>query len=340
MKKRLFLLFVGFACLYYLVRLAYNMPDIIHNKTGLITLPQGLKEWSAHLGDLVFFFLFTLIPYSILHRFYPGKQIGLAILLILISVPLLFFIRYWIGELSPAFDRFRPGTNRRLAIFFRSNLFYICIYTAFGISFYFIRYLYYKELQQKELVLQNRQSELSFLRSQINPHFLFNSLNNIYSLVYLRSDRSLEAIAGFSSLLRYMLYDTTQDVSLEKEVMYIRKYIELQKLRYEHELNTELETKGNLTSATIPPLLLIPFVENAFKHGEITAGIIIRVSTTGKQIQFFCRNKPSIAEKDNTGGIGLQNVKRRLELLYRDRHTLDIGDTQEFYTVKLEMNHE
>ena len=156
------------------------------------------------------------------------------------------------------------------ALFLTTTFFISSIFIIYGIVFYFIRYSYYKELQQRELLLQNRQSELSFLRSQINPHFLFNSLNNIYSLAYQQSERVLPAIAGLSDLLRYMLYDANEKVPLEKELEYIRKYIDLQRLRFEQPVKAEFIVPAIPAKFLIPPLLLIPFVENAFKHGEFS----------------------------------------------------------------------
>jgi two-component system LytT family sensor kinase len=123
-------------------------------------------------------------------------------------------------------------------------------------------------LQQVQLQLQNRQTELSFLRSQVNPHFLFNNLNNIYALVYEQSSQALPAIAGLSELLRYMLYNTSETVLLSTELNYIEKYIELQQLRFERPSLISANQNCSDENSKIPPLLLIPFIENAFKHGQ------------------------------------------------------------------------
>jgi sensor histidine kinase YesM len=215
------------------------------------------------------------------------------------------------------------------------------LYIIYGIVFYFIRYSYYKEMQQRELLLQNRQSELSFLRSQINPHFLFNSLNNIYSLAYQQSDRVLPAISGLSDLLRYMLYDANEKVPLEKELAYIRKYIDLQRLRFGQPIQADLHVAGKTDEVSIPPLLLIPFVENAFKHGDLSngSGLQINIYTSDQKLHVLCYNKKGSQAKDAGGGIGLENVKRRLSLLYPGKHVLAVEDKNDFFSVNLELNY-
>jgi LytS/YehU family sensor histidine kinase len=191
--------------------------------------------------------------------------------------------------------------------------------------------------------VQARQSELSFLRSQINPHFLFNSLNTIYSLVYHGSEKALPTIAGLSELLRYTLYDVTEKVPLEKEVSYIKKYIELQKLRFEKPVNVVFETEGDELKPYVSPLLLIPFVENAFKHGRFTREtdiLEILLKAGNGVIMFRCRNKIGIQQKDTSGGIGIENVKKRLKLLYAGKHHLDIKQNNDSFMVHLDLFYE
>jgi len=230
----------------------------------------------------------------------------------------------------------------KLRNFFDENLFFTCIYILYGIVFYFVRYAWHKELGQKDLLLQNRLAELSFLRSQINPHFLFNSLNNIYALVYENSPNALPAIAGLSDLLRYMLYDNNDKVPLEKELAYIEKYIALQKLRFEHAVKANINAHGNTKQTTIEPLLLVPFIENAFKHGDFSAdgkGFEAAVHVTPNKLHFYCYNTKGSGTKDAGGGIGLANIRRRLQLLYPGRYALDIGDEENAFTVNLELRY-
>lgn len=340
MNKRWPLFFLCFLIFYGLLHLAYDMPNIIHGSPRFMTGLASARGSTLLIADISSSFLFAFLPYLILFHFYPRKKIGQAILCILLALPVLFFMRYWADEMLMIRERASLSLpSVRLRTYFYNHLFYIIVYAVYGMVFYFIRYAYFNEMRQKDLLLQNRESELSFLRSQINPHFLFNSLNNIYSLVYLQSPNSLEAIAGFSDLLRYMLYDTLQDVPLEKEAHYIRQYIDLQKLRFEAPVKAGFQTSGPLAAVFIPPLLLIPFVENAFKHGTVDEDIVITLDTDKQQTRFYCQNRKMTGKKDSTGGIGLQNVQRRLELLYPGKHRLSVMDGPVFFIIKLEIDH-
>jgi two-component system, LytTR family, sensor kinase len=192
-----------------------------------------------------------------------------------------------------------------------------------------------------ELMLQNQSSELALLRSQVNPHFLFNTLNNIYSLVYKKSDDAPAAIMKMSSIMRYVLYDANTDkVLLEKEVEYLQSFIELQKLRILKKDFILVDVHGNMEGLTIAPMLLIPFVENAFKHGSKNVpspGIKIRLFVEKGQVTFEVSNyfRKGISVKDNTSGIGLSNIRRRLDLLYSGRYSLDIKQDQDIFYIKL-----
>jgi LytS/YehU family sensor histidine kinase len=193
-----------------------------------------------------------------------------------------------------------------------------------------------------EMVNQTQASELALLRSQVNPHFLFNTLNNIYSLVCKKSPDAPEAIMKLSSIMRYMLYDANTDfVLLEKEIEYLESFIELQKLRIRHADFVELNIEGEVGNKIIAPMLLIPFVENAFKHGSKTGplpGIRIRLVATPNQLLFVVSNhlkKNFLGPKDSIGGIGLQNIKRRLEILYPGKYTLETTQDNDIYSIKL-----
>ena len=195
---------------------------------------------------------------------------------------------------------------------------------------------------KSELMLEKKSGELALLRSQINPHFLFNTLNNIFSLVYKKSDDAPEAVMRMSSIMRYMLYDaTTDEVLLEKEIEYLRSFIELEKLRLRHKDFVELTISGEVGGRTIAPMLLIPFVENAFKHGSrnvANPGIRINLTIGEKQILFEVSNtirKNNPSGKDHVGGIGLNNIRRRLNLLYPGKYQLTICPGNDLFNVQL-----
>lgn len=191
-----------------------------------------------------------------------------------------------------------------------------------------------------QLEKQNLQSELALLRSQINPHFLFNTLNNIDSLIHINPELASSTIIKLSEILRYMLYEANTDkVSLEKEIIYLESLIKLNSIRYQNSDFIKFEFYGDLKNKFISPMLIVPFVENAIKHGakNITSpGIEIKIEVHENEIIFNIENYINISSfKDKTGGIGLNNVKRRLELLYNNRHSLEIEKSNNKFKVNL-----
>lgn len=191
-----------------------------------------------------------------------------------------------------------------------------------------------------ELDVQNQASEQALLRSQINPHFLFNTLNNIYSLVYQKASNAPEALMKLSEIMRYMLYDTSADmVLLDKEIQYLKSFIELHQLRLKNKDFVSFEISGDTSGKEIAPMLLIAFIENAFKHGNKSAaapGILIQLNCSKSEIRFKIKNyKNNSSPKDSLGGIGLANVKRRLELIYHDKYQLDIDESDDKFEVDL-----
>ena len=197
--------------------------------------------------------------------------------------------------------------------------------------------------RNKEKQNENLKTELSFLRSQISPHFLFNVLNNITALARLKSDELEPTVLKLSSLMRYMLYETDEDkVVIKNEVEYMQDYIALQRQRYGDELMLETVFDINEPWHTIEPMLLIPFVENAFKHGGSLIQhpeIYIYLAVDHNQLHFTVKNKFEEQEttKDKTSGIGLANVIRRLELLYPEKHSLLIDKKEDWFTVSLQV---
>ena len=198
--------------------------------------------------------------------------------------------------------------------------------------------------EQKSINIENEHllSEMKFLKSQINPHFLFNSLNNIYSLVQSKEDIAPDMLLKLSRMLRYMLYECNDNfVTIDKEIQYINNYIALQQLKTEYSQQIQFNFIEVDSSTKIPPLLLIPFVENSFKHSNIedinNGQVNIELSSTKTSIKFEIFNTiPEIKiTKDKTGGIGLENVKRRLELYYSDKYDLDISKINNKFVVKL-----
>jgi LytS/YehU family sensor histidine kinase len=215
------------------------------------------------------------------------------------------------------------------------------ISTGYGLLNYIVRQEKTREEKQKERL----QSELSFLRSQISPHFIFNVLNSIVYLIRSKSNLAETVTLKLSELLRYMLYDSQNlHISLEKELSYVENYIGLQRIRFEEDVDIQFTVTGEPSSQLIEPMLLIPFVENAFKHGigvVMQPEIIVDAKVTETTLRFEVKNKISpdmTGDKDNSSGIGLKNIQRRLELLYPHQHKLVIRQDDGWFYVTLMLN--
>lgn len=186
-------------------------------------------------------------------------------------------------------------------------------------------------------------AELSYLKAQINPHFLFNTLNSVYSLAIEKSDKTASAIIKLSSMMRYVINEAHFPlVSLEKEVNYIRSYIDLQRIRFGDAVSLRFDVNGQIQGLQIAPLILIPFIENAFKYGvnaEENSDIKIIITVSQRTLlMMVSNNKVAVRENDeNKSGLGIGNTKSRLHLLYPGRHTLVIEDNQSNFVVSLEM---
>ena len=203
----------------------------------------------------------------------------------------------------------------------------------------------WREKEAVELQKEKLETEMKFLRSQINPHFLFNALNNIYSLSVLEPERTPDYLLKISGMLRYMLYECNADtVPLSKEVEYLRNYVDIGQLKDSRGLNIELQLPGEDSQLPVAPLLFVPFVENAFKHSRIEdvdkGWIRIQLEVgEDKQVHFRVENSlPDTAgAKDPASGIGLRNVRRRLELLYPERHELRVEEKEDTFCVSLKL---
>ena len=203
--------------------------------------------------------------------------------------------------------------------------------------------LYFKQRgDQKRLAdleKQNLEQQLESLKYQINPHFLMNTLNNIHALVDIDPEKAKTTILELSKMMRFVLYEgNKQGVPLDREINFLQNYITLMKLRYTDKVQISVEVPETLPNKEVPPLMFITFVENAFKHGvsyRQASFIDIVVSVDESRLTFSCTNSRIPKEEDKHDGVGLRNVKQRLDLIYEDRYTLDIKDEPDRYTVIL-----
>ncbi len=213
---------------------------------------------------------------------------------------------------------------------------------GFSFNAFFLKMIqdfFKNEKEKRELLIEKHTAEQAFLKNQLNPHFLFNTLNNIYSLTLNQSPNAPEAVLKLSELMRYMLYESNVDkINLETEVKYLRNFIELQKMRYAKQIFVDFEVAGDLRTQQVAPLLLISFVENAFKHGNVNDAdnpLTIKLLVNQNNLNFMVINHKKDQNKDEVGGVGLENVRRRLALIYPNLHSLDVQDSDKNYLCEL-----
>jgi len=306
---------------------------------------------------IVLFYLnyFYLVPALLLQKKY---WLYFVFVLVLIGIFMMLRINYFIPEFKHIRPRMIPPEDLKLIykktriravmatrqpLFFKigPSFFYILIITISAI----IRTLteFYNNQQNKLIAETHRtNTELIYLRKQTNPHFLFNSLNSIYSLAHKKSDLVPDAIVTLSELMRYMLYETdNKTVALEKEINYIQNYIELQKLRLNNIEDIVINVHGDTKNKHIEPLLLISFVENAFKYGTDYKGaahVKIKIFILDNSLDFWIENTIENYVKDpENSGIGLVNIQNRLDLLYPNAHQLTITQDNQYYRVHLNL---
>jgi sensor histidine kinase YesM len=230
-------------------------------------------------------------------------------------------------------------------VFFTSNFILVLLVTSTLVSIRVTRDKMRTQAQLENMEKEKINAELGFLKAQMNPHFLFNSLNNILFQIDKSNSVARETLLKFSAMLRYQLYDcATEQVEIEQEVSYIRNYFEIQSLRRSDKYCCQLSVSETVRNFKIAPLLLIPFIENAFKHISHHASggntILTRMECLDGKFIFSvantCDHSKNISIHENKG-IGLTNVKRRLDLIYQNRHTLEVKETESDFTVMLKL---
>ena len=218
---------------------------------------------------------------------------------------------------------------------------FVCLFIAFG--YRSTKDWFKNEKLKNEIIQEKLNTEINFLKAQINPHFIFNTLNNLYAEARKHEDKTVaDGVAKLSHMMRYMIYDSNvEKVTLAKEIQYLNSYMELQKFRFSEEDPIDLKISLDIKnpSVQIAPIIFIPFVENAFKHGiqiEQKSFIHLSVTATDHELVFNISNRKFKTETiEKNSGVGLKNVKRRLALLYPDKHQLEVTDNEDSYHVKL-----
>lgn len=287
--------------------------------------------------------LLALVIYSNLLLIIPwiskNKNYFIGILLIVLSVLAYVLIKnahdaYLYGYVlgNPARQSLVYNTYYNLAI--------VIFYLAFAFTLHLSKQWYVQQQLIRNMELEKLNAELEYLKAQINPHFLFNSLNTVFFQIEKENQVARETLSKFSDMLRYQLYECTgNEIAIEKEIRYLQNYVELQRLRKDENYSIRFTCSENMNHFSIPPLLLLPFIENAFKHvshfSDRENEIKISLDKSDDQFQLIVYNTKEPKPNTNTGGIGLKNVIRRLELIYKDRYNLTISEKPETYEARL-----
>lgn len=311
---------------------------------AIMLLP--VDRWIAHNTA----FLLTLVAYVYLlylvyrkaclpKLFMQRKYLRIALLLILlfIATELLTFFPMPAERITADAHLMEARMNmRRQTIWF-----FFLMVTGFSLAIELTFELFRQILSRQEVEAEKNKAELALYKAQINPHFLFNTLNTLYALVLSGSDKTESAFVKFSGILHYMYSQSGSElIPLERELDYIRQYVDLQKLRLNRHTKVDLRVESIHVKILIPPMILITFVENAFKYGtssEVDCAILIHIHVDEDCLLLETENAIMRHGKDEKEGIGIANCRKRLDLLYPDRYELQVGETDGIYRVRLEI---
>ncbi len=315
-----------------------------------ITVFKGSKIGLVFQNNTLFLLPQMLVTYTFLYFILPHLWLGhkkrfIYLLIIFLISTLLFTYAYRYFVIIPFrtghFELFHSYKN----VFTANNYFLILTITGFAAVIKFFRHWYQKDQSNQQLMHENATAELQFLKSQIHPHFLFNTLNNLYALTLKQSNKATEVVDKLSNLLKYMLHECNNPlIGLEREIEMLKNYIELEKLRYGNRLKVNFEVEGDIISKKTAPLLMLPFLENAFKHGSSgltgIAQINMNIVVYENELAFYIINNfmgNKNPDSGNLGGFGLKNVEKRLQLLFGFKYSLKIKREKNTFMVEMKL---
>jgi len=320
--------------------LVYGFFEDDYGRQFLIQLTDAVVQAPA-----VYFTIYFLMPRFLFKEKY--MEFFLSIVFVILGFSTLIWIDYVFIQ-QPLFwpeSDYQPTLINIGKILKNTTKIYPVLVLAIVIKWF--KYWYKEQKANQQLASEKLQAELRFLKAQVHPHFLFNTLNNLYALTLKQSKEAPEVVLKLSDLLNYMLYECNADtVPLSKEIKLVKDYISLEKIRYGKRLNISFNVRGEVESKMVAPMLILPFVENCFKHGvseELDESWVnIDLEMKGQTLTLKVENsKSKNGEREDRfeykEGIGLNNVKRRLELLYGDSHNLDLHDDEDSFLVILKI---
>jgi LytS/YehU family sensor histidine kinase len=349
-----------------------SLPVVLHTLAWLllIILPQLIINrywgstkhvaWGFYLGATLYGIIFYVNYLWLVPRFYLQQKRVIYFVSATAVIVVLYFFFIMVNEqyfhnaehekqIAEAFEKLMKDNVIPKPPMKQLQLYYFLlisvIVTGFSIGLRVIEQHTASEKRQKELEKEKLNSELAFLKNQVSPHFFFNTLNNIYSLIEINTKDAQEAVLKLSKLMRYLLYESEHGkTNLSSEISFMSHYVDLMKLRLSQKVELKVDFPQVENNIEIPPLLFIPFIENAFKHGisyREKSFIHISMTVENNKIKFSCFNSlGQTSDKnsnENHSGIGLENVKKRLNLLFPDKHTLSIEKSDSEYMVLLEI---
>lgn len=313
--------------------------NLMHKRPG-----ESLRFIQSTLLSLPALMLATyFIAGYVVPRFLKTSKWALFVFWIVLVAAFVFFARIKLAELANYWESdryFKMPVDKMLKNIIRD---YSII--ALAVCIYIIGDYRKKQQLNEQLIKAKAEAEIKLLKGQLHPHFLFNSLNNIYSLALMKSDLTADSILKLTELLDYLVYRASMDkVALSKEVDLLQNYVDLEQLRYGEKLKIESEIVVKNPAAKVAPLVLLPFAENCFKHGGVGPDgrfrIQIHLHADQRKLSFYLVNSKKRGRENQAvnGGVGLENIRKRLTLLYPDRHQLNIDNQPDQYSVRLEIS--
>ncbi|WP_057940582.1 sensor histidine kinase [Algoriphagus resistens] len=300
--------------------------------------PDTLTLFWIGVFSVSFYFNYLLVLPWVFRQF-GWKRVSLG----LVSFYLFFVgFRFLMEEvLMPHFFNFSNySEGTPISHYFYDNLYFFTYPLIPSTLFWLIVFSIRLQGNHAAISEEKRTMEVRFLQSQLNPHFLFNTLNNIYSMVYVNSEKALPAIEKLSNIMRFTTYDSQKElIPIQEEIDYFNSYVELEQYRHEHGFPVQLNLGIESENLRIPPLILSPFIENAIKHGVLDphSPLKINLGCHSGNLLFEVANKISSKKKDQQGGIGLENLRRRLQLSYPNQHRLELRNEGGYFKATLEI---
>lgn len=324
--------------LFWIVAFIGNTIKASNSEGGFFIVEMGYFYWAWNATFILTFYFNYILVLPIVFRKFKWLKLVEGLL-----IATLFFvgIRYCFDQVLGKIFVGRPNYyNPTFLFFIFNNILFSIKPIALSSAIFFFIYLIRLSEHHNYVLLENKNTEIKFLKTQFNSHFVFNTLNNIYSMVFLNSKNALPAIEKLSQIMRFTTYETQKKlIPLSKEIAFIHSYIDLEKLRHTEGSFIYFKQDAKDLDLKIPPYILSPLVENAIKHGVISNKhpIEITLNSTSKMIEFKVKNKIAEKKKDDAGGVGLDNLKKRLEINYSNQYSFLIDNHTPYFTTTLKI---